>query len=84
MAHTYHPHLVACGVGRGRARAVQRLASRPELGVVAVDGGDTAQSVVQFSVLVQQTLLHLGRSALAGRMELRLDCPQGLRPVAGE
>ncbi|MEV2248890.1 hypothetical protein [Streptomyces sp. NPDC049970] len=84
MAHTYHPHLVACGIGRGRARAVQRLASRPELGVVAVDGADTAQSVVQFSVLVQQTLLHLGRSALAGRMELRLDCPQGLRPVAGE
>ncbi|MFF0789439.1 hypothetical protein [Streptomyces spiralis] len=84
MAHTYHPHLVACGIGQGRVRAVQRLASRPELGVVAVEGADTAQSVVQFSVLVQQTLLHLGRSALAGRMELRLDCPQGLRPVAGE
>ncbi|POX57040.1 hypothetical protein C3489_01975 [Streptomyces sp. Ru71] len=84
MAHTYHPHLVACGVGPGRVRAVQRLASRPELGVVAVEGADTAQSVVQFSVLVQQTLLHLGRSALAGRMELRLDCPQGLMPVPGE
>jgi hypothetical protein len=36
---------------------------------------------VQFSVLLQNTVLHLGRSALAGGMELRLDCPQGLTPV---
>ncbi|CAL9446403.1 hypothetical protein SUDANB58_02358 [Streptomyces sp. enrichment culture] len=84
MAHKYFPHLVACGIGQGRARTVRRLASRPELGVVAVEGADLAQSAVQFSVLVQQTLLHLGRSALAGRMELRLDCPKGLRSVVGE
>ncbi|MGA5314837.1 vWA domain-containing protein [Streptomyces pseudogriseolus] len=81
MAHTYHPHLVACGIGPGRVRTVQRLASRPELGVVAAEGADLGQSAVQFSVLVQETLLHLGRSALAGQMELRLACPQGLTPM---
>ncbi|GHC73308.1 hypothetical protein RFN57_24620 [Streptomyces violaceochromogenes] len=84
MAHKYFPHVVACGIGADRARVVQRLASRPELGVVAVEGADLAQSAVQFSVLLQQTLLHLGRSAIAGGMELRLDCPQGLRPVTQE
>ncbi|MFG3587894.1 hypothetical protein [Streptomyces sp. NPDC047990] len=84
MAHTYHPHLVACAIGQDPVRVAQRLASRPELGIAAVESADTNQSVAQFSVLVQQTLLHLGRTALAGRMELRLDCPQGLRPVAGE
>lgn len=84
MAHKYFPHVVACGIGADRARVAQRLASRPELGVVAVEGADLAQSAVQFSVLLQQTLLHLGRSAIAGGMELRLDCPQGLRPVMQE
>ncbi|MCH0564487.1 hypothetical protein [Streptomyces sp. MUM 2J] len=84
MAHKYFPHVVACGIGADRVRVVQRLASRPELGVVAVEGADLAQSAVQFSVLLQQTLLHLGRSAIAGGMELRLDCPQGLRPVTQE
>ncbi|MCN9241985.1 hypothetical protein NGF19_14490 [Streptomyces sp. RY43-2] len=84
MAHKYYPHLVACGIGPGRVRTVQRLASRPELGVVAVENMDVAQSAVQFSVLLQRTLLHLGRSALAGQMELRLECPQGLRPVGAE
>ncbi|MEV5340318.1 hypothetical protein AB0K93_17855 [Streptomyces sp. NPDC052676] len=84
MAHTYFPHVVACGIGPGRVRTVQRLASRPELGVVAVEGADLAQSAVQFSVLVQETLLHLGRSALAGQVELRLACPQGLTPVSDE
>ncbi|MCC3653389.1 hypothetical protein LIX60_18355 [Streptomyces sp. S07_1.15] len=84
MAHKYFPHVVACGIGADRVRVVQRLASRPELGVVAVEGADLAQSAVQFSVLLQQTLLHLGRSAIAGGMELKLDCPQGLRPVTHE
>ncbi|MGI5251687.1 vWA domain-containing protein [Actinacidiphila glaucinigra] len=84
MAHKYFPHVVACGIGADRARVAQRLASRPELGVVAVEGADIAQSAVQFSVLLQQTLLHLGRSAIAGGMELKLDCPQGLRPVTQE
>ncbi|MFI1397458.1 hypothetical protein [Streptomyces sp. NPDC020681] len=81
MQHKYHPHLVACGIGGVGDRTVERLASRPELGVVAVPGADLAQSAVQFSVLLQNTVLHLGRSALAGGMELRLDCPQGLIPV---
>ncbi|WP_327403401.1 hypothetical protein OG194_27100 [Streptomyces sp. NBC_01288] len=84
MGHKYFPHIVACGIGAGQDRVVQRMASRPELGVVAVEGADPAQSAVQFSVLLQQTLLHLGRSAIAGQMELRLQCPQGLRPVAEE
>jgi hypothetical protein len=84
MAHKYFPHIVACGIGEGRVRVVERMASRPELGVVAVEGSDLAQSAVQFSVLLQQTLLHLGRSALAGQMELRLQCPQGLRPVVAD
>ena len=84
MAHKYFPHVVACGIGADRDRVVQRLASRPELGVVAVEGTDLAQSAVQFSVLLQQTLLHLGRSAIAGGMELKLDCPQGLRPATQE
>jgi uncharacterized protein YegL len=84
MAHKYFPHVVACGIGADRDRVVQRLASRPELGVVAVEGADLAQSAVQFSVLLQQTLLHLGRSAIAGGMELKLDCPQGLRPATQE
>ncbi|MFC4608991.1 hypothetical protein ACFO9E_14370 [Streptomyces maoxianensis] len=81
MRHKYHPHLVACGIGDVRGHTVERLASRPELGVVALPGADLAQSAVQFSVLLQNTVLHLGRSALAGGMELRLDCPQGLTPV---
>ncbi|MFE1287088.1 hypothetical protein [Streptomyces sp. NPDC058751] len=84
MAHKYFPHIVACGIGTDRDRVVQRLASRPELGVVAVEDADLAQSAVQFSVLLQQTLLHLGRSAIAGGMELKLDCPQGLRPAVQE
>ncbi|MFF4502643.1 hypothetical protein [Streptomyces sp. NPDC001401] len=84
MAHKYFPHIVACGIGADRDRVVQRIASRPELGVVAVEGADLAQSAVQFSVLLQETLLHLGRSAIAGQMELRLQCPQGLRPVGKE
>ncbi|PBC98909.1 uncharacterized protein YegL [Streptomyces sp. Ag82_O1-15] len=84
MAHKYFPHVVACGIGADRDRVVQRLASRPELGVVAVEGADLAQSAVQFSVLLQQTLLHLGRSAIAGGMELKLDCPQGFRPATQE
>ncbi|MEX3107700.1 MULTISPECIES: hypothetical protein [unclassified Streptomyces] len=84
MAHKYFPHLVACGIGANRDRVAGSLASRPELGVVSVEGTGVAQAAVQFSVLMQQTLLHLGRSAIAGGMELRLDCPQGLRPVTQE
>ncbi|MEU9335047.1 hypothetical protein AB0D49_18035 [Streptomyces sp. NPDC048290] len=82
--HRYHPHIVACGIGADGARTAARLASLPELAVAAVDGAEVARSAVQFSVLVQRTLLHLGRSALAGRMELSLECPQGLTRVVDE
>ncbi|KAF2779530.1 hypothetical protein [Streptomyces sp. OM5714] len=84
MAHTYFPNIVACAIGADRARVAQRIASRPALAVAAVDGADPAQSAVQFSVLLQRTLLHLGRSAIAGQMELVLECPQGLAPVAAD
>ncbi|MGW8888876.1 vWA domain-containing protein [Streptomyces sp. NPDC055749] len=81
MRHHYHPHLVVCGIGAAaRPDLTGRLASLPELGVVAVPGSDLSESAVRFSVLLQNTVLHLGRSALAGRMELHLECPEGLTP----
>ncbi|WP_328910659.1 hypothetical protein OG230_14710 [Streptomyces sp. NBC_00234] len=81
MRHHYHPHLVVCGIGAAaRPALTTRLASLPELGVVAVPGSDLSESAVRFSVLLQNTVLHLGRSALAGRMELHLECPEGLTP----
>lgn len=84
MRHKYAPHIVACAIGDGRVRTAQRIASRPELAVVATESAALDQSAVQFSVLLQNTVLHLGRSALAGQMELRLDCPHGLRPVTAD
>lgn len=79
MRHRYHPHLVVCGIGDAALPALAgRLAGVPELGVVAVPGLSLSEAAVQFSVLVQNTVLHLGRSALAGRMELHLACPAGL------
>ncbi|TDC69174.1 hypothetical protein E1283_26385 [Streptomyces hainanensis] len=79
--HPYHPHLVACGIGGTDPAVVGRLASRPGLGFVARPGHDAATSAVQFSVLLQQAVLSLARSAQAGAGELRLLCPEGLMPV---
>jgi uncharacterized protein YegL len=81
MRHQFHPQLVACGIGGVDRHTVERLASRPELAVVAAPGLDLASSVLQFSLLVQNTVLHLGRSALGGSSELLLHCPQGLVPA---
>ncbi|MEE1795458.1 hypothetical protein PUR28_32565 [Streptomyces sp. BE308] len=81
MRHHYHPHLIVCGIGAAAEPSlVGRLASRPELGVVAVPDSDLVRSSVQFSVLLQNTVLSIGRSALAGAMELQLSCPEGLTP----
>lgn len=84
MADRYFPNIVACGIGADRGRVAQRIASRPGLAVAAAEGADPAQAAVQFSVLLQRALLHLGRSALAGQMELVLECPQGLAPVPAD
>ncbi|MER5786342.1 hypothetical protein ABT104_32200 [Streptomyces mobaraensis] len=84
LEHRYAPTVVACGVGRADARTVARLTTGPGLALTARPGTDTPTAVAQFCVLLQNAVLHLGRSAVAGRPELRLDRPHGLVPVVGD
>ncbi|MFE7509809.1 hypothetical protein ACFU8I_01000 [Streptomyces sp. NPDC057540] len=81
MEHPYRPNIVACGIGAIDGRTVARLASHAEFAVAADPSADLAESAAQFSMLLQNTVLHLGRSAVAGSSELRLERPRGLAPV---
>ncbi|MFI2368479.1 hypothetical protein [Streptomyces sp. NPDC018833] len=78
MQHQYRPNIVACGIGAVDRRTVARIASPAEFAVAAQPHADLAQATAQFSMLLQNTVLHLGRSAVAGSSELRLERPQGL------
>ncbi|MFB7915273.1 hypothetical protein [Streptomyces sp. NPDC056061] len=81
MRHQYRPNVVACGIGAADRRTVVRIADHSGFAVAAHPHADLAASAVQFSMLLQNTVLHLGRSAVAGSSELRLDRPQGLSPI---
>ncbi|MEU0403800.1 hypothetical protein ABZ318_26925, partial [Streptomyces sp. NPDC006197] len=81
MQHPYRPNVVACGIGAIDRRTVARIASPAEFAVAANAHADLAESATQFSMLLQNTVLHLGRSAVAGSSELRLERPQGLSSV---
>ncbi|MFC9944883.1 vWA domain-containing protein [Streptomyces pratensis] len=81
MRHRYRPNIVACGIGATDRRTVARIASPSEFAVAADARAGLAESVAQFSMLLQNTVLHLGRSAVAGSSELRLERPQGLTPI---
>ncbi|MEK8143910.1 hypothetical protein NKH18_24105 [Streptomyces sp. M10(2022)] len=81
MRHQYRPNVVACGIGAIDRRTVARMASPAEFAVAADPRAGLAESATQFSMLLQNTVLHLGRSAVAGSSELRLERPQGLRPI---
>ncbi|MFD9607256.1 hypothetical protein [Streptomyces sp. NPDC059970] len=81
MQHQYRPNIVACGIGAINRRTVARIASPAEFAVAANAHADLAESAAQFSMLLQNTVLHLGRSAVAGSSELRLERPQGLSPI---
>jgi uncharacterized protein YegL len=78
MQHHYRPNIVACGIGAVDRRTVARIASPAEFAVAAAAHADLAESTAQFSMLLQNTVLHLGRSAVGGSSELRLERPQGL------
>ncbi|MGW2278404.1 vWA domain-containing protein [Streptomyces sp. NPDC001770] len=80
-AHRYAPTVVACGLGSAEARTVLRIASSPELAFVAAPGVPVPDQAAQFSVLLQNTLLHLGRGVVAGRPDLVTECPAGLIPA---
>ncbi|ALO09377.1 hypothetical protein AQF52_3783 [Streptomyces venezuelae] len=81
MQHRYRPNIVACGIGAIDRRTVTRIASPAEFAVASNAHADLAESAAQFSMLLQNTVLHLGRSAVAGSSELRLERPQGLSPI---
>ncbi|MEU8708878.1 hypothetical protein [Streptomyces sp. NPDC048565] len=81
MRHRYRPNIVACGIGTTDRRTVARIASPAEFAVAASPEAGLAESVAQFSVLVQNTVLRLGRSAVAGSSGIDLERPQGLRPI---
>ncbi|WP_086825231.1 hypothetical protein [Streptomyces sp. NRRL B-24572] len=81
MQHPYRPNIVACGIGAIDRRTVARIASPAEFAVAADAHADLAESAAQFSMLLQNTVLHLGRSAVAGSSELRLERPRGLSPI---
>ncbi|MFJ4124898.1 hypothetical protein OG336_04200 [[Kitasatospora] papulosa] len=78
MRHRYRPNIVACGIGTTDRRTVARIASPSEFAVSADARAGLPESVAQFSMLLQNTVLHLGRSAVAGSSELRLERPRGL------
>ncbi|MFD6276228.1 hypothetical protein ACFWFI_11760 [Streptomyces sp. NPDC060209] len=81
MRHRYRPDIVACGIGATDRRTVAQIAGRTEFAVAADAGAGLAESVAQFSMLLRNTVLHLGRSAASGSSELLLERPQGLRPI---
>ncbi|WP_069171872.1 vWA domain-containing protein [Streptomyces griseus] len=81
MRHPYRPNIVACGIGAVDRRTVARIASPAEFAVAADPHAELADSAAQFSMLLQNTVLHLGRSAVAGSSELQLQRPQGLLPI---
>ncbi|MFE9821974.1 hypothetical protein ACFYSH_07325 [Streptomyces sp. NPDC005791] len=81
MRHHYRPNIVACGIGTTDRRTVARIASPAEFAVAAHAQAGLRESVAQFSMLLQNTVLHLGRSAVAGSSELDLERPQGLSPI---
>ncbi|WP_329133190.1 hypothetical protein OG552_15230 [Streptomyces sp. NBC_01476] len=81
VAHRYAPNVVACGLGTAEARGVLRTASSPELAFVTDPAVPAADQVALVSVLIQNTLLHLGRSVLAGHPDLVVECPKGLLPA---
>ncbi|MFE4453567.1 hypothetical protein [Streptomyces sp. NPDC056796] len=81
MEHRYRPQIVACGIGTAGRATVARIADRAEFAVAADEGLSLADSVARFSVLLRDTVLHLGRSAASGSSELLLERPRGLSPV---
>lgn len=81
MRHPYRPNVIACGIGAIDRRTVTRIASHPEFAVEADPQAHLAESAAQFSMLLQNTVLHLGRSAVAGSSELRPERPRGLRLI---
>ncbi|WP_019887064.1 vWA domain-containing protein [Streptomyces purpureus] len=83
LQHHYRPNIVSCGIGRIDRRTVARIASPAEFALAADPHADLAEAAAQFSMLLQNTVLHLGRSAVAGSSELSLQRPQGLSPVEG-
>ncbi|MGW0792137.1 vWA domain-containing protein [Streptomyces sp. NPDC002911] len=83
MQHRYRPNIVACGIGTTDRRAVAQIASLTEFALSANARTDLSESVAQFSLLLRNTVLHLGRSAVTGSSELLLERPRGLTPVDG-
>lgn len=81
MQHQYRPNIIACGIGAVDRRTVARIASHAEFAVAAPPDTHVGASATQFSMLLQNTVLHLGRSAVAGSSELILERPQGLSPL---
>ncbi|MBM9509640.1 hypothetical protein [Actinacidiphila acididurans] len=80
-AHRYAPTVLACGLGESEGRAMLRIASDPNLAFVAAPGSHPADQARALSALLQSTLLHLGRTVLAGHPDLVAECPQGLVPA---
>ncbi|MER5884619.1 hypothetical protein ABT160_12380 [Streptomyces sp. NPDC001941] len=78
MELRYRPTIASCAVGRADRRAVRRVAAHPELACAAPPDAVLAESVLQFSALLQQTVAQLATDVVAGGRELRLDRPQGL------
>ncbi|MGP4002734.1 vWA domain-containing protein [Streptomyces sp. 8N706] len=77
--HRYAPTVVACGIAEADRGTVLRIAGRPELAYVAAPQTDAGSAATQFSMLLQNTVLHLGRGVVAGSADLAVACPQGLR-----
>ncbi|MFJ8432581.1 hypothetical protein ACIQ9P_14920 [Kitasatospora sp. NPDC094019] len=81
-ANPLHPTIVAVGIGRADEAEITAAATRPELGFVADPGLDPTSAAERFASLLQDTVLHLGRGLAAGRLDLLVECPPGLRRVA--
>ncbi|MTE19439.1 hypothetical protein F0L17_09925 [Streptomyces sp. TRM43335] len=79
--HRYAPIIVACGIGRADPRTVVRLANPSELAYAAESPGALGEAVGQYSVFLQNAVLHIGRGAVAGNVDLLLTCPMGLRRI---
>ncbi|MFB7677446.1 hypothetical protein ACFC26_39210 [Kitasatospora purpeofusca] len=81
-ANPLYPTIVAVGIGRADEAEIAATAARPELGFVADPGLDPTSAAERFASLLQDTVLHLGRGLAAGRLDLLVECPPGLRRVA--
>lgn len=81
-SHRYAPTVIACGLGDTSPGAMLRIAARPEFAFTGMPNASATDQVAGFSLLLRNTVLHLGRGLRSGRPDLVVECPPGLLPAS--